>query len=550
MTLALRGATVVDGTGSPAMRADVLVSDGVITEVGTLTEAADKTIDLSGLALAPGFIDPHTHYDAQVLWDRDLTPSSWHGVTSVVTGNCGFGVAPVSVEGRELVMRTLENVEGMPLEALRSGIPWTFESFPQYLDAVAAEPLRCNMAVLFGHTPLRFYVLGEEATERAATAAEIEKMRQALAAGMAAGAIGFSTSRSESHRGAYGRPVPSRLAELSEVWALAETVAASGRGTIEATWGPDFHVEECARLAQDIDRPVTWAAIMAIKENPAMTVDIERRVAEAGGAGSKVFPQVACRPIVVQLTLADPAPLANVPAFGEVLGLDHGRRAELYGDPEWRQRAYIGLREKWGSKLDESTVQETSVHMDVLDGPTLGALAAVRGGTALDVACELALAENLTTRFRVVMVNDDEEQVGRLLTNPSMLLGLSDAGAHTSQLCDANFSTYLLQRFVRELGVLSLETAIWRLTGQPAQVYCLTGRGRLAPGMVADLVAFDPATVGTGPLERVADFPGGADRLVAPSIGIEHVWVGGHHARIDGKDVPQARHGRLLRGGN
>lgn len=550
MTLALRGATVVDGTGSPAVRADVLVSDGVITEVGTLTEAADKTIDLSGLALAPGFIDPHTHYDAQVLWDRDLTPSSWHGVTSVVTGNCGFGVAPVSVEGRELVMRTLENVEGMPLEALRSGIPWTFESFPQYLDAVAAEPLRCNMAVLFGHTPLRFYVLGEEATERAATAAEIEKMQQALAAGMAAGAIGFSTSRSESHRGAYGRPVPSRLAELSEVWALAETVAASGRGTIEATWGPDFHVEECARLAQDIDRPVTWAAIMAIKENPAMTVDIERRVAEAGGAGSKVFPQVACRPIVVQLTLADPAPLANVPAFGEVLGLDHGRRAELYGDPEWRQRAYIGLREKWGSKLDESTVQETSVHMDVLDGPTLGALAAVRGGTALDVACELALAENLTTRFRVVMVNDDEEQVGRLLTNPSMLLGLSDAGAHTSQLCDANFSTYLLQRFVRELGVLSLETAIWRLTGQPAQVYGLTGRGRLAPGMVADLVAFDPATVGTGPLERVADFPGGADRLVAPSIGIEHVWVGGHHARIDGKDVPQARHGRLLRGGN
>ena len=550
MTLALRGATVVDGTGSPAVRADVLVSDGVITEVGTLTEAADKTIDLSGLALAPGFIDPHTHYDAQVLWDRDLTPSSWHGVTSVVTGNCGFGVAPVSVEGRELVMRTLENVEGMPLEALRSGIPWTFESFPQYLDAVAAEPLRCNMAVLFGHTPLRFYVLGEEATERAATAAEIEKMQQALAAGMAAGAIGFSTSRSESHRGAYGRPVPSRLAELSEVWALAETVAASGRGTIEATWGPDFHVEECARLAQDIDRPVTWAAIMAIKENPAMTVDIERRVAEAGGAGSKVFPQVACRPIVVQLTLADPAPLANVPAFGEVLGLDHGRRAELYGDPEWRQRAYIGLREKWGSKLDESTVQETSVHMDVLDGPTLGALAAVRGGTALDVACELALAENLTTRFGVVMVNDDEEQVGRLLTNPSMLLGLSDAGAHTSQLCDANFSTYLLQRFVRELGVLSLETAIWRLTGQPAQVYGLTGRGRLAPGMVADLVAFDPATVGTGPLERVADFPGGADRLVAPSIGIEHVWVGGHHARIDGKDVPQARHGRLLRGGN
>jgi N-acyl-D-aspartate/D-glutamate deacylase len=550
MTLALRGATVVDGTGAPGVRADVLVTDGVITEVGLLTDAADEIVDLTGLVLAPGFIDPHTHYDAQVLWDRDLTPSSWHGVTTVVTGNCGFGVAPVSPEGRELVMRTLENVEGMPLEALRAGIPWTFESFPEYLDAVAAEPLRCNMAVLFGHTPLRFYVLGEEATERAATAEEIETMRAAIEAGMAAGAIGFSTSRSESHRGAYGRPVPSRLAELPEVWALAESVAASGRGTIEATWGPDFHVEECARLARDIDRPVTWAAIMAVKENPAMTLDIERRVAEAGGAGSKVFPQVACRPIVVQLTLADPAPLANVPAFGEVLGLDHDRRAELYADPRWRQRAYAELREKWGNKLDESTVQETALHTDLQDGPTLGELAATRGGTALDVACELALAENLTTRFRVVMVNDDEEQVARLLANPSMLLGLSDAGAHTSQLCDANFATYLLQRFVRELGVLSLETAIWRLTGQPAQVYGLTGRGRLAPGMAADLVAFDPETVGTGPLERVVDFPGGADRLIARSIGIEHVWVGGHRTRIDGKDVPQARHGRLLRGGN
>src|SRR4051794_9779381 len=283
MTLALRGATVVDGTGAPAVRADVLVSDGVITEVGELSGTPDETIDLSGLVLAPGFIDPHTHYDAQVLWDRDLTPSSWHGVTTVVTGNCGFGVAPVSSAGRELVMRTLENVEGMPLEALRAGIPWTFESFPEYLDAVAAEPLRCNMAVLFGHTPLRFYVLGEEATERAATGKEIEQMRQAIAAGMAAGAIGFSTSRSESHRGAYGRPVPSRLAELSEVWALAQAVAESGRGTIEATWGPDFHVEECARLAQDIDRPVTWAAIMAVKENPAMTADIERRGAEGRG---------------------------------------------------------------------------------------------------------------------------------------------------------------------------------------------------------------------------------------------------------------------------
>jgi N-acyl-D-aspartate/D-glutamate deacylase len=247
--------------------------------------------------------------------------------------------------------------------------------------------------------------------------------------------------------------------------------------------------------------------------------------------------------------LADPAPLANVPAFGEILALERSERAARYSDPQWRDRAYAGVREKWGNKLDEATIQETTVHGGLRDGPSLGELAATRDGNALDVAVELALAEDLATRFRIVMINDDEEQVGRLLQNRSMFLGLSDAGAHTSQLCDANFATHLLQRWVRELGVLGLEEAVWRLTGHPAQVYGLRDRGRIARGSVADLVAFDAATVGTGPLERIVDLPGGADRLVAPSSGIEHVWVAGHHTRVDGKDVPEARHGRVLRAG-
>ncbi len=330
---------------------------------------------------------------------------------------------------------------------------------------------------------------------------------------------------------------------------MAGAVGDAGRGTIEATWGPDFHVEECAQLAADTGRPVTWAAIMVVRDQPRMSEDLERRVAAAGGAGISVFPQVACRPIVAQVTLADPAPLANVPAFGEILSLERSARASLYNDPAWRERAYAGVREKWGNKLDEATIQETGRHDHLRDGPTLGELAAQRGGTALDVAVELALAEGLATRFRIVMINDDEAQVGRLLQNHSLLLGLSDAGAHTSQLCDANFSTYLLQRWVRELGVLTLEEAVWRLTGQPALVYGLTGRGVIAPGSVADLVAFDPAAIGTGPLERIVDLPGGADRLVAPSFGIEHVWVTGRQTRVDGKDVPEARYGRVLRGG-
>ncbi len=280
MTLALRGAIVVDGTGSPWTDADVLVTDGVITEVGDIPKgAADEDIDLTGLVLAPGFIDPHTHYDAQVLWDRDLTPSSWHGVTTVVMGNCGFGIAPASPQGRELVMRTLENVEGMPLEALRAGIPWTFESFPEYLDALDAEPtrLQCRRA-LRPHARCASTSWVRRPPNAPPRRARSAGCATSLLEGMRAGAIGFSTSRSESHRGAFGRPVPSRLADLSEIWTLAGGMGATGKGTVEATWGPDFHVEECARLAADIGRPVTWAAIMVVRENAAMSV----RISSAG----------------------------------------------------------------------------------------------------------------------------------------------------------------------------------------------------------------------------------------------------------------------------
>ena len=383
--------------------------------------------------LAPGFIDPHTHYDAQVLWDRDLTPSSWHGVTTVVTGNCGFGIAPASADGRELVMRTLENVEGMPLEALRAGIPWTFESFPEYLDAVDAEPLRCNVAALLGHTPLRFYVLGEEATERAATPDEVDRMRELWRRA-------WPPAPSASPPHARSRIAARSAARCragspssSEIWTLAGAVGATGRGTIEATWGPDFHVEECARLAADIGRPVTWAAIMVVRDNPAMSADLERRVAAAGGAGTQVFPQVACRPIVAQVTLADPAPLANVPAFGEILSLERTRSARRCTAirPGGSGRT-PDVREKWGNKLDEATVQETvRPRGRCATGRRSASSRPQRGGTALDVAVELALAEDLATRFRIVMINDDEEQVGRLLRNHIAAAGpVRRRGAH------------------------------------------------------------------------------------------------------------------------
>jgi N-acyl-D-amino-acid deacylase len=559
----LRGATVIDGTGGPARRVDVhLGGDGRIAAVGRddrqgggggdgaarlRVDGAD-VVDLDGLVLAPGFIDPHTHYDAQVLWDPDLSPSSWHGVTTVIMGNCGFGVAPCRPAGRDAIMRTLENVEGMPLAALEAGIAWDFETFPEYLDAVDRRPKRINCAVIAGHTPLRFFVMGDEATEREATPAELAEMRAVLSDAVAAGAVGFSTTRSTGHYGAWGRPVPSRAASLDELWTLCGVLGEHGWGTVEAAWGPDFHVEEAPRLAADIGRPVSWAAIMTQAANPSYAPDIAARVAQLGG---NVHPQISCRPIVVQIALSDPFPFANVPAFSEILGLAHADRATRYGSESWRVPARSAVRELWGAMLETAVVAESEVHAELVDGPTLGAQAAARGVDPLDVMVDLALAEGLATRFRVTMINDSEDQIGALLRQPGLLLGLSDAGAHTSQLCDANYATWLLQRYVRERADITLEMAVWRLTGHVASVYGLAGRGVIAAGNVADLVAFDPTTVGTGKLERVHDFPGGADRLVAPSTGIEHIWVGGVATRRGGRDVTldQQLPGVLIRGG-
>src|SRR5271165_4530674 len=280
----LRGALLVDGTGAPPRPADVVLEADRIAAVeapGTASGSGD-VVDLDGLVLAPGFIDCHTHYDAQVLWDPDLTPSSWHGVTTVVMGNCGFGIAPTRPAGRETIARTLENVEGMSVEALFAGIPWTFETFPEYLDAVERAAPKLNVAVMLGHTPLRLYVLGEEAAERDATSAEIEEMRRLVADALDAGAIGFASSRQPAHAGAWGKPVPSRLATTDELMRLAEPLAERGRGTFAITHGPDFGPVELAELSVKTGRPVTWTALNASPAPSACWTRLRPAAARSG----------------------------------------------------------------------------------------------------------------------------------------------------------------------------------------------------------------------------------------------------------------------------
>ena len=546
MDLLLRHASLIDGTGDPARMADVAVTGYRISAVGPPGELAPpspraEVVELDGLALAPGFIDVHTHYDAQVLWDPDLTPSSWHGVTSVVMGNCGFGVAPTRPEHRDTIVRTLENVEGMSMEALNAGIDWCFETFPEYLATLARRPMRLNAGAFIGHTPLRLFVLGGE--ERPATGDEVEAMRRLVHSAMDAGALGFSTSRQPSHQGAFGRPVPSRFAETDEVYALAGVLGELGRGVVQVSIGPGLFVDQFSELAVAHGVPVTWTALVARADKPGAAL----RTVERGAAlPGEVYPQIACRPIVMQITMTDPVPLAEIDVWKEVLALPRQERSDLYTDTAWRDRARPATLDAWSHRWPKTSVEETGAHADAVGIP-LDRLAEARGTTPFDLMLDLALSDGMATRYRIVLDNDGDDEIGDLLADPRTLLGLSDAGAHASQLCDACFSTHLLGHWVRERGALSLEEAVWRLTGHPHQAFRIPGRGLVQEGYFADLVAFDPERVGCTPVERVGDQPGGADRLVVRSTGVEHVWVNGVITRRAGEDVPDAAPGRLLR---
>jgi N-acyl-D-amino-acid deacylase len=544
MDLLLRGAVLVDGTGAPARAADVAVAGGRVAAVGHPGEltprSATEVIDLGGLVLAPGFIDVHTHYDAQILWDGDLTPSSWHGVTSVVMGNCGFGVAPTRPEHRDTIVRTFENVEGMSKEALDEGIDWCFESFPEYLDALDRRRTRLNVGAFVGHSTLRLYVLGGD--ERRATDDEVATMRALLGEAMRAGAIGFSTSRQPNHQGAFGRPVPSRFADVDEVYALTSVLGELGSGVVEVSIGPGLWLEQFSDMAVRYGVPVTWTALVARADKPGAAL---RTVERAAALPGEVYPQVACRPIVMQMNLADPTPLGEIDEWKEVLARPRHERAALYRDASWRDRARGPTLAGWEPRWSKIDIEETTDHRDLV-GVALDRIAADRATTPFDAMLDLALSDGMATRFRVVMDNDGDDEIGALLADKRILLGLSDAGAHASQLCDACYSSHLLGHWVRERGALSLEDAVWRLTGHPHRAFRLPGRGLVREGFAADLVAFDPDRVGCTTPERVHDQPGGADRLVVRSTGIEHVWVNGVATRVAGDDVPDVAPGRLL----
>jgi len=547
--LVIRDVMLIDGLGLPPKRGGVAVKDGRIVEVGYIGGASRVTVDADGLALMPGIIDNHTHYDAQITWDPWASPSPTLGVTTAIIGNCGFTIAPCRPRDRDLVMRNLTQVEGMSLDVLRAGIRWDFESVPQYLDMLERNGAALNLAAFAGHSSIRTYVMGDAATERSATPDEVQAMKALLLEAMRAGAIGFSTSTSPAHNGGGGKPMPSRLADDAELRALVGSLREAGRGVFMLTKGGQTRIPFLEELARDSTRPVVVAALLHNSTNPDSVFNDLDAIAEAQANGYYLVGAVSCCPLSMDFTLHSPYVFE---------GLDSWRPAlPLKGDPfknKLRDETFRNaLREEiarpahfrlFNGEWDK--VQVIEARDKDLEQRSIADLA--NGSDPLDFMLDLALAEDLDTVFSALLLNSDEAAVARMLRHPASLVSLSDAGAHLTFFNDAGFGLHLLGHWVRERGELTLADAVWRLTGQPAKLFGIRGRGALRPGYQADLLLFDPATVSRGPKRRVFDLPGGNPRLTTAPVGVHGVWVNG--VRIVGPAGPlevAKLPGRLLR---
>jgi N-acyl-D-aspartate/D-glutamate deacylase len=552
--LAIRGGTLIDGTGAPARRADLGISGGRVVEIGDKV-TGDREIDAHDRLVVPGFVDIHTHYDPQVLWDPALTPSSWQGVTSVVAGNCGYSIAPARAETRGSLLRTLDKVEDMRLETLEAGVDWEFETYPDYLELIARRGTAINFGGYVGHTPVRVYVLGDEAYEREATEAEIVQMKEVIAASIRGGALGFSSDRAGFHIGDGGRPVPSVVATQAETEALMRVVDEIGLGIVHVAAGEDY--EWIYDFQRSLGRPLNWSSILTYSPEWTSRAPYQQKLArhEAGRReGADVCVQVTCRPIVQQIVMQEPSPFYQLPAFADFVATPQDERHRLYRDTAWRQKVYEQFESHdWVNPGWPTFRVAESDKQPELMGRSVAEIATERGCTPFDVVCDVALADDLTTRFDVTFANDDEEGIRRLLTGDGCILGLSDAGAHVGQICDAVMPTDFLSGWVRDRELMSVEAGIHKVSGEIAKVLEID-RGTLQEGSAADVVVLDWERPSPGPIRRIFDMPANGDRLVADAPeGLDHVLVNGVAIRRDGKplELPvDGRPGAILRSGN
>jgi N-acyl-D-amino-acid deacylase len=533
--LLIKNGTVVDGLGTPRYRADVAVAGGKIAAIGKVTDGAKQVIDAADLIVAPGFVDPHTHYDAQICWDPLLTSSSWHGVTSVIMGNCGVGLAPCKPDVREVAAWDLVNVEAIPFDVLSKGINWEWETFPEYLQAAQKRGSGVNLGFMAPLTPFRHYVMGEESMERAATAAEIAQIKALLKEAVTAGAFGFTTTAIPQHIGYKGRPLACRQASREELKAYANALKELGKGTIElalTATAAELSEEEYGLLdflLTESGRPVTWLGVVSRDDKPEAGPEILCKAEPLIKRGG--IPQVTCRPFVIQINLRNPFIFANHPSWNPVFNRSTEEQMKVYRDPQFRQafRKELEKPRIFSGRWERLEVKEVSnPAMKALEGKTVAEIAQARGKDGLDTFLDLGLEDNLNIEYTIVLFNANEDLIPELITDPRTLVGLSDGGAHVDMLCDAGYCTYLLGTWVREKEVMSLEYAVQRLTSEPANFFGIRDRGRLAVGAAADIVVFDYDTVGSGRRPEMRyDLPGSGRRLVMPAHGIQNTIVNG-----------------------
>lgn len=564
LDLLVRDGTVIDGTGqAPRRRADVGVKDGLVAGIGELSEQAVRTIDADGLIVAPGFVDLHTHYDAQLLWDPTASPSLEHGVTTVVGGNCGFALAPVRPEDRAYIARMLSRVEGMPLASLEAGIDWEWVDFGQYLDRLDGRTA-VNAGFLAGHSSIRRAVMGEDSASEPATDDQIQDMSRLLEASLRSGALGFSTSRAQTHHDMDGRPVPSRAAEDDELVALASVVGRHEGTQLEVILPgcldgfSDEEVQLLGELSLAGDRPVNWNVLTVSSFAPEAWVDQLEASSRAAERGASVLALMLPQGMRIRLSFLGGMVLDALPGWNEVFELAVDERIRALSDPQVRGRLERGAASPEAGLLgglarwDRLVLLETFAPANRLyEGRTVGSVAQERGQAPFDVLCDIVTADGLRTGLQPPMPPEDDavwRARADAVRDARTVVGGSDAGAHLDMMCGATYSTGMLAELVRRRQLLSWEEAVHQLTDVPARLYGLRRRGRITEGWSADLVIFDPEVIGHGPDRTLDDLPGGASRLSAEAIGVEHVFVNGvevlHHGVTTG-----ALPGRTLHSG-
>ena len=561
--LVVRGGTVVDGTGAPARQADVAVHEGRVVAVGTVDDTGNRELDAAGLMVTPGFVDPHTHYDAQLFWDPSASPSSVHGVTSVVGGNCGFSLAPLHADDADYLRRMMAKVEGMPLAALEQGVDWQWESFGEYLDRLDGN-IAVNAGFLVGHCALRRYVMGADAVGREATDDELGAMVRELHSAIEAGGLGFSTTLSKTHSDGDGQPVASRWASEAEVLALCGAVRDHEGTTLEGIIDgcldqfDDAEIDLLARMSAAGRRPLNWNVLTVDSRVPARVP----RQLSAGDRASELGGRVVAltMPVIVPMNMSflNYCALFMLPGWGDVMSLPVTERIAKLRDPE--TRAWMDARansEEAGvfrrlADWEHYVLGDTySAANHGLKGRTVADLAAERGTDPFDTLLDIVIADDLRTILWPIAPDGDAASWDLRKTvweDERAMLGGSDAGAHLDRMCGAPYTTRFVGDMLRGRQLVPIEAAVRMITSDPAKLFGLRDRGVLTPGAWADLVILDPATVGAGPATLVADLPGGSARLTSDALGVEHVFVNGVETVTDNA-VTGAVPGTVLRSG-